>query len=342
MELLSSEALPLLHNDSTADGNHSYGQQSLASPFSSVAWTAIQVLVMTLFSVSGTFGNTLTIVAVFKTTKLQTIPNYFIVNLAAADLIVCLLLEPVYICTIIYQGCFLSQRLCQMVAVAAVTSMGASVLSMVVIAINRSINITKPAQIYKDVYTKTKTMWMCAAIWLLPLTFSLLFLMPVKFAELQYNPVILSCTLVPSVATTNVVLIFNMMSLGICYCIVLTCYIKIYKVVHQNRNRVCDLENQPKPGTSDENPTPVSLCSRAKQMELQVAANLLIIFVLFSICLYPYMVVSSLGASIDIHSSMGSFVMMLAYAHSSVNCIIYACRNKVYREAYYRILTRKY
>lgn len=55
-----------------------------------------EVMLLAVLSISGIFGNILTITVIFKTATLHSVPNCFIANLAAADFIVCFLLEPAY------------------------------------------------------------------------------------------------------------------------------------------------------------------------------------------------------------------------------------------------------
>ncbi|XP_078000788.1 melatonin receptor type 1B-like [Glandiceps talaboti] len=306
-------------------------------------WTTIQICVLAVLSVTGILGNALTILAVFTTRKLQSEPNYLIVNLAVADIIVCLVLEPIYGVIILNAEWIVTDAACQAIATVTLTVMGASVLTFVAIAINKCINIEKvrptnqglPAQrMGKQIYI------VCVVIWTLPLLFSLLFLFNiVEFGELAYNPTTRTCTIV-SLSGTRL-LQFNMTCLGVCYTFVIFSYIKIYTVVHKNSMRISSFSS--KLQYNNNNNKTIFRCQHAKNTKTKVLINVSIPFILFSICLLPSVILTSstTRSTSSVLQPIGVLATFLAFANSSVNILIYACRNKAYRHAYYNILTRQ-
>ncbi len=111
--------------------------------------TALQVYMVIVMTV-GTFGNTITITAIVKKKDLRTIPNFYILNLAIADLGVCLLVPPIAFASFTDAP---SDWLCEIAAYLGLVFLMMSVLNLGIIAFNRYILICHPYDIYSRIFT---------------------------------------------------------------------------------------------------------------------------------------------------------------------------------------------
>ena len=143
-------------------------------------------VVMILASTIGIFGNSLVILAVTASRKLRTITNVFVVNLAVADLLVCLTLPWNAVALIAVDGWPLPKHLCSSVAGILFVSVGCSVYTLASIALNRWIVITQPQQIFQRVFKPKLLCPWIALTWLLPFVGTIIPPL-LGFGELGYN-----------------------------------------------------------------------------------------------------------------------------------------------------------
>lgn len=115
------------------------------------------------FSVFGTVGNALVCMAVWKNTVLQAGVNFCIVSLAAADLLVCVFTQPVYVLSL--SG--YSEAHFQMVYyVVTSTSLYASLNSLLLMTMNRMIAIYYPLR-FKSILSRRNITISIAGAWIL-------------------------------------------------------------------------------------------------------------------------------------------------------------------------------
>ncbi|XP_071805574.1 melatonin receptor type 1C-like [Asterias amurensis] len=119
-------------------------------------------------AVSGLVGNTMVIMAVVLSKKLQTSTNAFVVNLATADLISCLATPFAAVALFSIDGWPLPELVCAVSAAIYFLSLGCSIMNLASIAINRYVLITKPMQTYQAIYTHKKIAAMLAVTWVYP------------------------------------------------------------------------------------------------------------------------------------------------------------------------------
>ena len=118
-----------------------------------------------LFSIFGAIGNILVCLAVWKNTFLQAGVNFFLVSLSAADLLVCLFTQPVYVLSL----CGYTQKHFQMFYfVVTSTSLYASLNSLLLLTANRVIAVFYPLR-YKSILSKSNIIKSILAAWLLSL-----------------------------------------------------------------------------------------------------------------------------------------------------------------------------
>lgn len=113
-------------------------------------------------------GNLLIIFSVLIERKLRTVNNYFLVNLAIADLLVGCVDMPFFIYLSVNNGSwFLGHRLCDIYLSFEITCCAASVLNLLAISISRYMAVTSPMQFRAKIESRKRFMVVAAVIWFL-------------------------------------------------------------------------------------------------------------------------------------------------------------------------------
>ena len=109
-------------------------------------------------------GNVSLFLIVYKNPNLRTITNMFILNLAAADILVSVLNMPVTMVTIVKEHWIFGHTACVALGYFTILSFIASVMSLGMIAINRYFYIVK-WNTYTITFTKRKALLYAAGVW---------------------------------------------------------------------------------------------------------------------------------------------------------------------------------
>ena len=106
-------------------------------------------------------GNSCVLLAVFKNTRLRTIPNYYIASLAISDILLPLLCAPYSIAVVILGYWPFSDDSCQAQGFFVMILACASLLILTLTAINRFYRMVR-TKYYRRIFTKPKTIMMIA------------------------------------------------------------------------------------------------------------------------------------------------------------------------------------
>ncbi|KYM82895.1 Orexin receptor type 2 [Atta colombica] len=118
----------------------------------------------------GLIGNALVCMAVYRNHSMRTVTNYFIVNLAVADLLVLLICLPPSVLWDVTETWFLGLKLCKAVPYLQTVSVSISVLTLTFISIDRWYAICFPLR-FKSTTARAKTA--IIVIWLISLLFDI-------------------------------------------------------------------------------------------------------------------------------------------------------------------------
>ncbi|XP_070558145.1 melatonin receptor type 1B-B-like [Ptychodera flava] len=295
----------------------------------------------------GTFGNCLTIIAVATNVKLQSTANIFVTNLAIADLMVCLILEPFYMVGVIHQEWPLNDGLCTLLGFLSVALRGSSVCSLGCIAINRFITITKPVAVSVAIYTTPMTVFMCVLIWFIPIVFAL----PPVFgwSAYSFDRMTLNCKIsCQSNIYFFIVLSLVLFSIGV---IILFCYTGIFIHVWKSKRRVeesAELSVTQRQSNKDEDSSttspdgagqsPQRRTRHSRKKEIRIAINLFIVFIVFCICWLPFVCLSLVDNERNASHRVWRAFSLFSFSTSSINFLLYALKNKHFIAAYKKVL----
>ena len=135
----------------------------------------IIAIMLCTISLVGSVGNSLVILAVVLSRKLRTPTNLFVVNLASADLMTCLSLPFQVIAVLSRSGWPLPEWICAVLGVVVLVCLGASMVTLALIAFSRWYLLTKPRLSFQRMYTIRNYCLMIGFSWMYP---SLLTIVP--------------------------------------------------------------------------------------------------------------------------------------------------------------------
>ena len=123
-----------------------------------------EMTILCFICLAAFIGNVSLFLIVYKNPNLRTITNMFILNLAAADILVSVLSMPVTMVTIVKEYWVFGHTACVVLGYFTILSFIASVMSLGMIAINRYFYIVK-WNTYTITFAKTKALLYAAGVW---------------------------------------------------------------------------------------------------------------------------------------------------------------------------------
>ena len=304
----------------------------------------IILAILCLFiSIFGSVGNFMVIIAVTLSRKLQTPTNAFVVSLTIADLSTSLFLISHVVTFLSPVGWPLpnAKWLCAVAGFMMLNCVGVSLMNLAAISLNRCVLITKPFKTYQKLYTPITIGFMVATTWLLPLGTALILINDVSYGYDERNMI---CNDYPVTAGSGFPLLCAQVSfLSSALVTIITSYVLVFRHVrrHYKKKHTSELNSVPsssetglsqvqREGSNVEQPNlqeqgqPTQRQPKGlNRMDLEVTKNLLIVVVGFFLCFMPFNIMLVFLDS----SSYWLYGIVLVYANSCINPVIYACRH---------------
>ncbi|KAM7432572.1 hypothetical protein ABFA07_017011 [Porites harrisoni] len=197
----------------------------------------LEVALAILISLMSFLGNLLVVYVVHKDSRLKSLTNIFIQNLALTDIAMATLHMPYWVISL-YTGTWIfSETWCDFQALIEATLGIASILNMGLIAFNRYIRVVKPAQLYSRLFPSKKMARVyCALVWISSM---LLASSPLYgWGKMVYHPTYAICSFNWEIEHISYVIILvggvnNTTTIAIFYC-----YYKIYKTLKESSNNL--------------------------------------------------------------------------------------------------------
>ena len=294
-------------------GNHSniLHQETLPTMYFLVVYPILAVGIL--------FGNGLTIAAVAKYNKLQTITNAGIVNLAVSDFLVGL--------EILISGALgglgHTKVICIFSVVMLSISMSVSLQTLGFVTVDRFVAIVKPLR-YEAIVTRKVVLISLIAIWAWPVILAQGFIFWHHFDEtgglcrLEIFPLPLAvlCMIVPICVITPLIIIM---------------YIKIFAVAYQHSKKIHAMQNL------DGHDSTMRNVKAAKVLAIVVGA--------FGVSWLPFLTACTIQICTQIRSLeilwFNDITLQLVIINSSLNPLIYAWKNEELRTQFRKMLCRK-
>ncbi|XP_076438149.1 alpha-1A adrenergic receptor-like [Babylonia areolata] len=346
-----------------------------------VVGAVIVGVILTTVVLCTVVGNVMVLLAVFVNSHLRSTTNYFIVNLAIADLLLGTTVLPFSASLEVFKKWLFGQVFCDIWAAIDVLCCTASIFSLCVISIDRYIGVTRPLR-RSAIMTERRAVYVVLLIWLLALAISVAPLIGWKEPAGEDPHV---CTVTTQ---TGYVLFSASASFYIPLSIILLVYFRIYREaikhsrflstgvkttkvdesggvtlrVHKGAATGCVLSSSSSPPSGHQSSsssersecslgqkTPVRMTAAGRvarfRRETKAAKTLGIVVGVFILCWFPFFFILPLGSlcpSCNIPPLLFNIFFWLGYCNSLMNPVIYACSSREFRFAFRRILRCKF
>ncbi|XP_069466869.1 melanopsin isoform X2 [Ambystoma mexicanum] len=283
--------------------------------------------VILLVGITGMLGNFLVIYA-FGSRTLRTPANMFIINLAITDFMMSVTQAPIFFTTSLHKRWIFGEKGCELYAFCGALFGITSMITLMVIAVDRYFVITRPLASI-GVMSRKRAVLILVGVWLYSLSWSL----PPFFGWSAYVPegLLTSCTwdymtFTPSVRAYTMLLFCFVFFIPLF--VIMYCYFYIFKAIKDTNKAVQTI------GANDH---------KSKQKELQkmkkewkMAKIALIVILLYVVSWSPYSAVALLafaGYANILTPYVNSVPAVIAKASAIHNPIIYAITHPKYRMA---------
>ena len=307
--------------------------------------TIIEAAILVFICTVSILGNISLFFVFTRRKNLRTISNGFLLNLAFADLLVSVLNMPITVVTIIRQRWIFGDSACVLLGFTTMLSFVSSVMSLAMIAINRYYYVVQ-WKTYPFIFTPRRSVLFAGAVWLI----SLLLSSPPLFgwAEYRYITGKSYCFVFwPS----DVYYMYFMLT--ICFfgplTVMFLSYFNILRFTREAKRRVDQHKDivirQQEMKTRQESESYFFERNKRRfrmtQEEAKITNTLLIVVACFMACWAPFAMTMffdvyyahSLPRILDIST------LLLGYANSMCNPIVYGVRNQAVRSELVRLVT---
>ncbi|TSK22600.1 Melanopsin-A [Bagarius yarrelli] len=190
--------------------------------------------------ITGIMGNFLVIYAFTRSRSLRTPANIFILNLAITDFFMCATQMPVFFITSMHKRWIFGEKVCELYAFCGALFGICSMITLMVIAVDRYFVITRPLSSI-SMLSKKRALLVLACVWVYSLGWSL----PPFFGWSAYVPegLMTSCTwdyitFVPSVRAYTMMLFIFVFFIPLI--VIIYCYVFIFYAI-RNSNQYADM-----------------------------------------------------------------------------------------------------
>lgn len=317
-------------------------------------------LVLGAFIVFAIAGNILVILSVVCNRHLRTPTNYFIINLAIADLLLSTTVLPVSATLEILNYWVFGRIFCDIWAAVDVLCCTASIMSLCVISIDRYIGVSYPLQ-YPGIVTEKRALLAMLGVWALSVVISIGPLFGWKQPPSEND---MEC---PITEEPFYALFSSLGSFYIPLVVILAMYCRVYIVAKRTtknleagvmRERMNSSEltlrihkgsqvqeeqggSNPAKGRANQARSSLTVKLLKFSREKKAAKTLGVVVGMFTLCWLPFFLalpIGSFNVNLRPPDVLFKVIFWLGYFNSCLNPIIYPCYNREFKLAFIRIL----
>ena len=247
-------------------------------------------------------GNTLVLFAVLKTPSLRSPSTVFLISLAVSDLLVGLVVQPVYIVNELT-----NDSLTKLLNITSPCACAVSLITMTSISVDRFLALHYHMR-YPNMMTTHRAIYISAVNWITSIALSLL---------VFWN--------------MNAFYITAGIGIGFCLSVSTGCYIEIYRIVRKHQLQILAQQQAAERLNTAEN-------NQNLQRSKNSAKNTFIVYIVMLMCYTPLFISMIIFGIPHIHLTTGSVLVgTVAYTNSSINPILFCWRLRDLRAAVVKI-----
>ncbi|XP_066017299.1 melanocyte-stimulating hormone receptor-like [Pocillopora verrucosa] len=277
---------------SNSSANHKIGFETMR-----IANCILNVPLMLLSIV----GNALVLVAILKTPSLRSPSVIFLCNLAVSDLLVGLVVQPVYI---VEQMVKTVPKLQEAVGGMGFAGCGVSLWTMTAITVDRFLALHYHLR-YPNLMTTSRAIYTIVTIWCIITLFSF---------SVLWSP--------------RIHYFLGAFCITICLLVCLVCFIKIYRIVRRHQVQI-HVQQQAVENSTDTNKQQIRQSTKS-------AKNIFIYFLVMILCYTPLFFVYIILINNLNSVVLRTFPVTVAFMNSSINPFLYCWRTPELRRAVFK------
>lgn len=290
--------------------------------------TIIEATSLVIIFIGALFGNVILFYIVGKVRALQTKANLFILNLAAADLLVAAFNIPVTCVAVIAEDWILGETVCLITGFITLLTFVASCMALSMISINRCHAIVYWKS-YENIYTRRKCALYVCITWFITIVLSLLPFF--GWAKFDYDPAQSYCFVEWTSSKSYTIFMISACLLGP-LSVMSYCYYNIIRFHKESRRRVMRGTVMWRDGELHL-PDPDL---KRKPKDRHLTRTIVTLIAVFAFCWSPFalVIIVQVFSSIHVPRAIDFGSLVLGYLNSFLNVIVYNITNRKIRQEY--------
>ena len=295
----------------------------------SPATIAVETSILLLIGLIAIGGNLLVVISIYRNPSLRTITNYFLLSLSLTNILHPLVGLPPSLVWSMQSGFTSRQIVCDFQACFYTSFIYVSVVTIILMAINRFVCVCKHDK-YKKYFNRKTSLIMLGLVWILSFVGVPLYneTAGLNQAQASFMPHQLRCGFLINKKTTSKVLVnvIITVTLLIPFTIIAVCYYKVFKKIREHKRNVAPASNPNSLGTSVQ--------------EINVTWTMFAVLIGYFMTWIPVLVVTLMKNLLGSENLPRQVHMIVSYTGSSstaINPMIYGVMNLSFRQEYKRI-----
>ena len=303
----------------------------------------IEALFLIVVCVGAISGNVLLFVVVSKSHRLRTKSNFFILNLAVADLLVAVINMPVTIVTVVTQEWILGEVVCQVSGFFTLLTFVASCMALTMISVNRYHAIVH-WNIYHDLFLQWKCRMYVVIVWAITIGLSI----PPFFgwASFDFDKGQSYCFVEWTESESYTIFMIATCLLGPLF-VMTYCYVRIIRFRRESRRHVLETTG---PGENSLNTSRTVAPGKVNprrtavvRLDEKLTRTVITLIVVFALCWSPFAV--TMATEVFAGISLPRFVvfgaLIVGYMNSFCDVFVYGITNRHIRKGYKKLIACK-
>ncbi|XP_031548885.1 melatonin receptor type 1A-like [Actinia tenebrosa] len=292
------------------------------------ATIAVETSILLLIALIAIGGNLLVVISIYCNPSLRTITNYFVLSLSLANILHPILGIPPSIFWSIQSRFTSQQGVCDFQASFFTSFIYVSVVTIILMAVNRFVCVCKHDK-YKKIFNKKTSLLMLGSVWVISFAGVPLYNEAgLNQTKASFIPSQLRCGFLINKETTSKILVnfIIAMTLLMPFTIITYCYYKVFKKIREHKRNITPASNLNSLG--------------AHVQDINVTWTMFAVLIGYFMTWMPVLIITLLKnifGSANLPRQVHMIVTYTGSMSTAVNPIIYGVMNASFRQEYKRI-----